>query len=262
MVTRTPFSGKTAIVTGASSGIGRALAVALGRAGSNVVLAARSVEALEDAAHQIAAAGGRALSIPTDVSQPDQVERLVQRTLDTWDRIDLLIANAGLYVRGPVNTLAVQDFERSMAVNFYGVLYPILSVLPVMQQQRSGHIVLMSTLDAKKGMPTDGPYVAAKSAAAGFCEVLRQELHGSGVEVTIVYPGRVDTPMIEGMKVHPISAKIAPESVARATLRGIRRRRAEVVVPAFRGWSMILADALFPRLADWVVRLFHLEGWT
>lgn len=261
MAKQTPFSGKTALVTGASSGIGRSLALELARAGANVVLAARSAPALEELARQIEDGGGHALSVPTDVSQPDPVERLVQKTLDCWGRIDLLIANAGAYIRGPVDTLTVKDFEKSMAVNFYGSLYPILNVLPIMQQQKSGHIVLMSSLDAKKGIPLDAPYVAAKFAAAGFAEVLRQELHGSGIEVTVVYPGRVDTPMIGALKVHPISAKISPEAVARATLRGVRRRRAEVIVPALQGWPLVLVDTLSPRLADWFVRLFRLEGW-
>ncbi|UCE04500.1 MAG: SDR family NAD(P)-dependent oxidoreductase, partial [bacterium] len=200
------------------------------------------------------------LVIPTDVSDQQQAEYLVTKTISHWRKVDVLIANAGEYVRGQVTELKIADFEHSFAVNFYGVLYSVLSILPHMLERKSGHIVFVSSLDAKKGLPKDAPYVAAKFALTGFAEVMRQELHGSGIYVTTILPGRIDTPMIENLKVPWISPKIPPERVAHAIIRGIKRRKVEVIVPGILT-PYVLLNTLFPRFMDWFVRTFHLEGW-
>ncbi len=254
------FAGQVVIITGASSGIGRATALALAREGARLALAARRRPALEAVAQEVQTLGGEALVVPTDVTDQAQVQRLVQQTLDHWGQVDILIANAGAYIRKPVRELTVADVERSMAVNFYGALYAVLAVLPHMLERGRGHIVLVTSMDGKKGIPPDAPYVAAKFALSGFGDVLRQELHGTGVGVTTVFPGRVDTPLIQNLKVPWISAKIPPEHVARAILRGIRRRQPEVIVP-WQARLLIYAHVLSPRFADWAVRFFHLEGW-
>jgi NADP-dependent 3-hydroxy acid dehydrogenase YdfG len=250
---------KIAIVTGASSGIGRTTALALAGEGAHVALAARNATALHEVAQAIRALGQEALAVPTDVIHQDQVERLVTETLARWKRVDILVANAGAYVRCPIPDLTVTEVERSMAVNFYGALYAILAVLPHMLNQKSGHLVLVSSMDAKKGLPFDAPYVAAKFALAGFGEVLRQELYGSGVQVITVFPGRVDTPMIATLQVPWISAKIPPEAVARAIVRAIHQRQPEVIVP-LQARALVYLNTLSPRLGDWIARLFHLEG--
>lgn len=255
-----PLHNRVALVTGASSGIGRATALALAREGAHVALAARNATALEEVAKAIQAVDRDALPVPTDVTSQEQVDRLVAETLARWGRIDVLVANAGVYVRRPVRELTVADMDRSMAVNFYGALYPVLATLPHMLARGAGHLVFVNTMDAKKGIPPDAPYVAAKSALAGFAGVLRQELHGTGVQVTSVFPGRVDTPMIATLKVPWISAKIPSEAVARAIVGAIRTWQPEVIIP-FRAHALIYIDTLSPRLADWLVRLFHFEGW-
>ncbi len=121
-------------------------------------------------------------------------------------------------------------------------------------------IIVVSTVDAKKGLPLDAPYVAAKFALSGFVDVLRQELHGTGIKVTTIFPGRVDTPMIEQLKVPWISAKIPPEKVANAIVRSLFRYKAEVILPN-QAKLLCYIQPFFPQLADWVVRVFHLEGW-
>lgn len=255
-----PFlADKTAIITGASSGIGRATAIALARAGARVVLAARSADKLEALAAEIAEAGGQALPYPMDVTDRSQVAHLVSAALERWGQVDLLIACAGEYIRTPVRAMRAEHFEESLRINFYGALYPVLELLPHMLERRQGHIVLISSMDAQKGMPLDVPYVAAKYALRGLGEVMRQELHGSGVEVTTVFPGRVDTPLIDYMDVPWISAKIPPERVAKAILRAIRRRQPEVIVP-FHVRALIYVNTLSPRCGDWLVRVLHLEG--
>ncbi len=254
------FRHAVAVVTGASSGIGKATALALAREGARVVLAARRRAPLEQVAEEVTALGGEPLVVPTDVSQREQVEHLIDHTLETWGRVDILVANAGIYVRSPIREMRIEDLERSMAVYFYGTVYAVMAVLPHMLEQKSGHIVLVTSMDAKKGIPPDAPYVAAKFAASGFGDVLRQELHGTGVHATVVFPGRVDTPLIENLTVPWISAKIPPEAVARAILKGIRKRSPEVIVP-WQARLLVFANTLSPRLADWAVRYFHLEGW-
>lgn len=251
---------KTAIVTGASSGIGRAVAILLAQAGARVVLASRNVAALESLAAEISSQGGQSLVVRTDVTQDADVDALIQRAVGTWGQVDILVANSGLYVRGPMATLKQADFERAMDVDFFGALRPVLRVLPLMLGRHSGHIVLMNSLDGRRALPIDAPYAAAKFALTALGDVLRQDLHETGVCVTSVYPGRVDTPMISNLRVPWISPKISAESVARATLDAIRRCEPETIVPTF-GIGLIYLNLLPPRFADWCVRVLHLEGW-
>lgn len=225
-----------------------------------MALAARRESALQEVADEIRLLGREALVVPTDVTDRDQVDHLVAATVARWDGVDILVANAGAYIRSSIRELSVDDIRRSLAVNFYGALYAVLAVQPHMVEQGDGHIVLVSSLDGKKGLPCDAPYVAAKFALAGYGEVLRQELHGSGIEVTIVFPGRVDTPLIDTLRVPRLSAKIPPEAVARAIAAAIRRPRPEVILP-FQARAFHLLNAISPRLGDWLVRLLHLEGW-
>lgn len=254
------FFGKVALITGASSGIGRATALALAREGARVALIARREELLRAVATEVEALGGEPLVLPADVTRPEQVEQAVAQTIAHWGQVDILVAAAGAYIRAPVLQMTVADVERSMAVNFYGVLHAVLAVLPHMAARRSGHIVLISSADGKKGIPPDGPYVAAKFAVAGLGDILRQELRPLGIAVTTVFPGRVDTPMIAHLRVPWISAKIPPEAVARAILRALCRRTPEVILP-LQVRLFVYVSALFPSLGDWFTRVFHLEGW-
>ena len=250
---------KVAVITGASSGIGRATALALALAGADVALAARREAALETVATEARVLGRRALVVPTDVSQQGQAQRLVSATLTHYGRIDIVVANAGIYVRGPLETLTAADFERCMAVNYFGTVYPILAAMPHLRTQGSGHLVLISSMDGKKAVRTDAPYAATKFAIAGFGDALRQDLHGTGVDVSIIFPGRVATPFIADMRIPAISAPISAEAVAAAVVRAIRRRQAEVILP-FSAHFLLIADRLSPRLGDWAVRTFRLQG--
>jgi NAD(P)-dependent dehydrogenase (short-subunit alcohol dehydrogenase family) len=255
-----PFQDKVAIVTGASSGIGRATVLALARRGAHIALAARRVNLLEEVAAEAQAYGGQALVLPTDISDPVQVSKMVEAALERFGRVDILVANAGVYVRSPLEELTTEKIQYAMAVNFYGGVYAILSVLPHMRSQGSGHIVVVTSVDGKKGLPLDAPYASAKFALTGFAEVLRQELHGSGIYVCTILPGRVDTGMIEDLRVPWISAKIPAEMVANAIVGAILKHKAEAIIP-FQASLLVYLNTFFPRLADWVVRYFHLEGW-
>ena len=256
-----PFQGKVAIVTGASSGIGRATALALAEQGGWVALASRNGEALSALAEELKRQGRQVIVIPTNVTQREQVEALVEEVLAQWGRVDTLISNAGEYIRAPITDLDPADLQRSLDVNFFGGVYCVKAVLPHMLAQRSGHIVFVTSMDGKIGLPPDAPYVSAKFALTGFCEVLRQEVHDSGIAVTNVLPGRVDTVMIEDLKFAWISPKISPESVAAAILNGIRKRKPIVIVPP-QAKLLYYINVFVPTLSDRLSRLFHLEGWA
>jgi short-subunit dehydrogenase len=254
------FSQKTALVTGASSGIGRATALALAREGVCLALASRHMDALEASAAETRRLGVETFVIQTDVADPAAVSAMGAAVLGHFQRVDILVASAGQYVRGPLIEPEPELLERAMAVNFYGAVNTVRAVLPGMLAQRSGHIVLVSSLDGRRGLPTDGPYVASKAALSGYGDVLRQELHGTGVGLTVLSPGRVDTPLIETLRVPWISPKMPPERVARAILHAIRRNHAEVILPP-QGWLLVLSSVLFPGLTDQAVRRLHLQGW-
>jgi NAD(P)-dependent dehydrogenase (short-subunit alcohol dehydrogenase family) len=256
-----PFEKKVAIVTGASLGIGRATALALAEQGACVALASRNREALSTLAAELKRQGREVLVIPTDVTQREKVEALVREVVEQWGRVDILISNAGEYIRAPIADLDPATIQRSFDVNFFGGVYCVKAVLPHMLRQKSGHIVFVTSMDGKIGLPPDAPYVSAKFALTGFCEVLRQEVRDQGISVTNVLPGRVDTSMIENLRFSWISPKLAPESVAKAVLMGIRKRKPIVILPP--GARLLYYINVFaPTLSDRLSRLFHLEGWS
>jgi NAD(P)-dependent dehydrogenase (short-subunit alcohol dehydrogenase family) len=248
------------IITGASSGIGRATAVEFARAGARLVLAARSADRLESLKSELGGAADAVITVPTDVTREADVRRLVEHTLDRFGRVDIAVCNAGIYIRSAVKDLPLSAIEQCMNVNFYGTVHLIRAVLPLMLAQRSGHIVALTSVDGRKGLPPDGAYVASKSAATGFMDVLRQELRGTGVYASTILPGRVDTPMIDRLDVPAASAKISSTRVARAVVRAVRTRRRELVIPFMGPKTLIVAGALWPAAGDWLVRLFKLEG--
>ena len=259
-MTTNPFHEKVAIVTGASLGIGRATALALAEQGACVALTSRNGEALSSFAEELRIQGKKVIVIPTDVTQRDQVEALVREVIAQWGRVDILISNAGEYIRAPIADLDPAIIQHSLDVNFFGGVYCAKAVLPHMLKQKSGYIVFVTSMDGKIGLPPDAPYVSAKFALTGFCEVLRQEVRDSGISVTNVLPGRVDTPMIEHLKFSWISPKLSPESVAKAILGGIRKRKPIVIVPP-AAKLLYYINVFAPNLSDRLSRLFHLEGW-
>lgn len=254
------FEQKTALISGASSGIGKALALQLAQKGCKVALLARTQARLEEVAEQVRAVGGEALVLPTDLTDTLAIQTAVHTTLTQWGQIDFLFSNAGQYHRSPIVNLEMQLLRKSMEINFYSHVELVLATLPAMLERKSGHIVLVSTMDAKKGIPPDTPYVAAKCALSGFGDILRQELYGSGVEVTLVFPGRVDTPMVDHLEVPWISAKISAEACAKAILKGVQKRKAEIILPP-QTLLLYYLQVFAPRLADFAVRFFRLEGW-
>jgi short-subunit dehydrogenase len=253
---------KVAIVTGASSGIGRATALALAKEGTHVVLASRNLSALKAVAREVKAFDRQALAVPCDVLEYDQVESVVSETLERLGRVDILVANAGQYLRSPIKDMPISLLEQSMEVNFFGVVHAVQAVLHRMLSQGSGHIVLMNSMIALRPFPPDTPYAAAKFALKGYGETLRQELLGTGVNTTLVYPGRVDTQMLEGLEMPWLAAKITPEAVARSVVKAIKRRKHKVIIAPFQSMMLYYMNFFLPvSISDRLASLFKLRGW-
>jgi short-subunit dehydrogenase len=254
---RDPVRNAVTIITGASSGIGRAAAETFARAGARLVLVSRSAEKLNQLAEELRLTGAEVIAVPADVTDEAAVLQVVATTLEHFGRVDIVICNAGVYIRSAVKDLPLRAIERCMNVNFYGTVHLVQVVLPLMLAQKSGHIVAVGSVDGKKGLPPDAAYVASKFAVM---DVLRQELCGTGVHASTILPGRVDTPMIATLDVPLASAKISSARVGRAILRAVRTRRRELVIPFTGPKALIVFNAISPAIGDWLVRIFKLEG--
>jgi 3-oxoacyl-[acyl-carrier protein] reductase len=189
------LQGQVAIVTGAGSGIGRATAVALSKAGVRVALAARTKQNLEAVAHDITAAGGNALVIPTDVSDESQVKELASLTQERLGRIDILVTSAGGAVFGPLIESRTEDWDTLQTINLRGVYLCCKHVLNIMIPQKRGHILNVLSIASQMILPNSAAYTASKFGALGLTKVMAAEVRSQGIKVTAVIPGAVDTPL-------------------------------------------------------------------
>jgi NAD(P)-dependent dehydrogenase (short-subunit alcohol dehydrogenase family) len=252
-----PLCRKTVLITGASSGIGRAAALRLAGHGANVVLAARSQAALEEIAGLIASRGRQALVVPTDVTDAAQCQRAVADAVERFGGLDILICSAGLSLRGYFDGTALEVLERVMRVNFFGTLYCTHAALPHVKKQR-GSLVAISSLTGKRGIPSYALYGASKAAVHGLYESLRLELAPEGVHVGVLAPAYVDTPLryhVLGPSGEPWANPPPPpfriwpvEKCVDHLLRLIVRRRAEALLPAFTG-PLLVFDRV---LGSWI----------
>jgi len=262
------LDGKVVIVTGASSGIGRASALALAREGTTTVLASRSAEKLEGVAEEIRGLGAEVLVVPTDVSAPEQVQHLVDRTVKEFERIDILFNNAGTASVGPLDQERfVDDLNKMMASSFYGTVYGTRAVLPVMKNQGTGHIINMSSVVGRKAFPRFGGYSITMHAISAFSDALRQELRGTGIAVTSVHPALTQTAMLDEVDPAdmppPFRAMTprTPEFVAAGIVEAVYKRPPRVVLPA-PPHMLLLGDALSPHVGDLIVRLLSKPAFS
>lgn len=191
------LTGKVAIVTGASSGIGEATAFALASVGAQVVIAARRADRLESLAKGIQEKGGQALSIVADVSDEAQTRSMVDKVKSELGRVDILVNNAGVMLLGPIDGADTQDWQRMVNTNVLGLMYATHAVLPLMKAQGSGHIVNISSVAGRTASANVGVYNATKWGVCAFSEALRQEVYKDKIRVTVIEPGAVATELTD-----------------------------------------------------------------
>ena len=256
---------KVAIITGASSGIGRATALAFARGGYAVVLGARREGLLSECADECRAAGAEAVCVPTDVACEQQVGDLVSACIDRFARVDVMVNNAGYGLHAAVHETTTEQIRQIFETNFFGVFFGCRAVGPVMIRQGGGHIFNVSSVIGKRGSPFNGAYCATKFAVCGLTDAMRVEMLDHNVRVTSVCPGLTDTAFFESGQRGSAHRKnsfarlrglASPHVVARRIVATVGKHKPELVFSA-GGKLLTLVAALSPRLADWMMKCYH-----
>lgn len=221
---------KVVLVTGASSGIGRALAIELGRRGAHLGLTARRADELIKVEGEVERAGGEALALPADVRNAAEMDAVASKVREKWGRVDVLVANAGMSSTTSGANLDAGDAGNVIAVNVIGVVNSVAAVLPDMIKRKSGHVVAISSLASYRGMPKSGAYSASKAAVSTFFESLRVDLRGSGIDVTIIHPGFIRTPMTANRK-RKLPFLLEVDDAACRIIKAIERRARTYAFP-------------------------------
>ncbi|MDO3412228.1 SDR family oxidoreductase [Saccharibacillus sp. CPCC 101409] len=220
------LTGKVVVVTGASSGIGRAIALLLAEKGAKIVLGARGEEKLAQIAAAITESGGEAVCASTDVSRHEDVKRLVQLAIEHYGKLDVLVNNAGVMPISPLDELKVADWEAMVDINIKGVLYGIAEALPIFRRQEFGHFINIASTSAHRVVPAQAVYAGTKFAVRAISEGLRQEA-GDKLRVTIISPGMTRTEFVESMTDPVVRAQAAiampPRAVAEAVAFAIEQ---------------------------------------
>jgi short-subunit dehydrogenase len=247
------FVGKVAVITGASSGIGWALARTLAAEGCKVGLVARRREQLAELAGQIEKSGGTAAFASADITERSQTVAAIHDLAARLGPVDLLVANAGVGAPTTVEPFNVGDIEKMFYVNVLGVVYSLEAVLPQMLQRRRGHLAAISSLAAYKGLPGESAYTASKAAVNIFMEGLRIQLRSKGIAVTTICPGFVRTPMTE-VNEFKMPWLLTAEEAARRIVRALKRKRKVYNFP----WQTALIMKLMRWAPDWLLeRMMH-----
>ncbi|MBJ6125700.1 SDR family oxidoreductase [Microvirga sp. BT325] len=259
------FESQVVVVTGASAGVGRAVAVAFGREGWRVALIARGRERLESAAREVEEAGGTALAIPADVADAGAIDAAAAQVVAAWGRIDVWINNAMASVFGPVTSLSPDEVRRVTEVTYLGQVHGTLAALHHMRKRDEGTIVQIGSALSYRSIPLQSAYCAAKFAVRGFTDSLRSELHheGSRIRITMLQLPAVDTPQFDWVRSHlpqqlqPVPPIHAPEAVAEAIVQAVRTAPREMWIgsPTIQA---ILGTMVAPGLLD---RMMARQAW-
>ena len=249
-------------ITGASAGIGRATAVRLARDGAAVVLCARRADRLDEVAAEVTAAGGQAQVMMADVTRAADMDAFVTLAVERFGRLDVMICNAGFGIAGAIDEVSPEQMQTLMDVNDFGTDHAARAAMRAFRRQESGHIIMVSSIVGKRGVPYMGAYAATKFAQVGLAECMRAELAGSAIHVSVVFPVSTDTEFFDVMSREtgtPVSRASGPrqpvESVANAIARAIERPVPEVYpYPKSRG--LVWLNALAPGVCDRFVKKF------
>lgn len=234
----TSYAGLNAVVTGASSGIGRLLALRLAQQGARVALIARRAERLEGLAAEIAAVKGEAFVVPCDVADREQVLGAAQRVLERFGSVDLLINNAGYGHHRRFLDWDLDDMERMMRVNYFGALYWTKALLPQMVARRRGWLVFVASVAGKLGVPEESAYAASKFAMVGLAEALSYEIEDAGVQVLTVCPGTIRTEFFDDealARMPPVARRMMVDTgpLVDAIFDALAKGKYEITFPRF-----------------------------
>jgi len=192
------ITNKVVVITGASSGIGESTAKVLAQQGAKVVLGARRKDRIDAVVQDISATGAKAIGFACDVTKRAEVEALIQKAVDNFGRVDVIVNNAGIMPIAPIEALKVDEWDRQIDVNIKGLLYGVAAALPHMQKQKTGHIInIASVFGIKMFAPGGTVYCATKAAVRALTEGLRMELHSQNIRCTIISPGAIATELAE-----------------------------------------------------------------
>jgi NAD(P)-dependent dehydrogenase (short-subunit alcohol dehydrogenase family) len=251
-------------ITGASAGIGRATALRLARDGASVAICARRLDRLEIVADEIRKAGGKALPVVADVTQPLDMQRFVDTVIGEFGRLDVMLCNAGYGIYGEIDRVTPEQMQAVMDVNFFGTFHATRAALPVFRKQGRGHTIIVSSIVGQRGIPFMGPYSATKFAQVGLAECLRAELAGTGLHVSVVYPISTETEFFtvmsrnSGFATRAHGPRQSPESVAEAIARAIRHPAPEIYPYRFAKGLAVL-NAIAPGFCDRLTRRWGRE---
>jgi short-subunit dehydrogenase len=250
------LAGKVIVITGASSGIGAATSLACAKLKARLVLVARRRERLSEVAEAVRRSGGEALAVPLDVTDAAAADAMVRAAVAAWGRIDVLVNNAGRGLLAPFEETTPEELRQLMELNVISVMRLSQAVLPVMRRQGSGHLINISSIAGRRATPWRSAYSATKFALGGFSESLRQELRGTGIHVSLVYPVLVPTEFqeVELKKMSPrlSGPRQTPETVARAIVRCIQRPRV-AVYPYRLAYPLAILSTAVPEAVDLLV---------
>src|SRR3954449_1331975 len=264
MQRKKPVSEQVVVVTGASSGLGRAIARAAAERGAKVVVTGRNEEALSNAVAEIERAGSEGLSVPADCTQQDQVERVVAQAIERFGRIDTYVANAIVTVYAEAERLTPDELRRVIDVNFFGTVYGYWASLPHLRAAKGTFLHISSAL-AYRGIPLQAAYCSSKAGLRAFFESARVEEQkaGTGVDISLVLPGAINTPQFDrdrqkiGYQPQPVPPIYQPEPYAEAVLHCMERPIRELPV-SWGAQKLLWGQKLAPRAGDWVLRR---NGW-
>jgi short-subunit dehydrogenase len=245
--------GRTVLITGASSGIGRAAALKVGKEGGTVLLVARTREKLEEVQREIERLGGTGYVHPCDLTNAEDIDRMAAEVLEHHEAVDILVNNAGKSIRRSVS-LAYErfhDYQRTMQLNYFAPVKLILDVLPTMRERGSGHIINISTIGLQTNTPRFSAYLASKAALDAFSRSIAAEIIDDGVHITTVYMPLVRTPMIAPTKIYDRFPTLSPEEAADMITDAIRKRPKRVAT--MLGNLGQLSYAVAPGAQDLVV---------
>jgi NAD(P)-dependent dehydrogenase (short-subunit alcohol dehydrogenase family) len=264
MARKKPVSEQVVVVTGASSGLGRAIARAAAERGAKVVVTGRNEEALSDCVSEIERAGSEGLSVPADCTEQDQVELVAAQAIERFGRIDTYVANAIVTVYSEAERLTPEELRRVMDVNFFGTVYGYWASLPHLRASKGTFLHISSAL-AYRGIPLQAAYCSSKAGLRAFFESARVEEQkaGTGVDISLVLPGAINTPQFDrgrqkiGYQPQPVPPIYQPEPYAEAALHCMERPIRELPV-SWGAQKLLWGQKLAPRAGDWVLRR---NGW-